>query len=342
MADIRVNEILDEFIEENGKTTECLNVLIRFKTFVDLISELKNNLEPKELQIFEDFHKEVEEVFRRNEMEFTVNRNLIQRKSQLVESSKPPKSDEIRKQLSSDQTLESKKFVANIRSKALKILKKSRNRKKRTKNVLLMNENQRFVWSFIGCGKELKTKDSLREHLQRHSSDPKAHNCHFEGCSYSTNRESKFTHHINIHNDVRPYKCEFCPKEFFHPQGKKRHIDYHHKETDQTFICQMNECYKQFRTERCLKGHQNRNHLEKKFACSQPNCAFKAVNKSTIGKHMYYYHSDERPFVCDFEGCPKSFKNRFQLKLHLRVIGLSGSSSVCPTAAERLSNLNML
>ena len=48
MANIRVNDIFDELIDENEKTTECLNVLIRFKTFVDLISEKqKNNLKPK-------------------------------------------------------------------------------------------------------------------------------------------------------------------------------------------------------------------------------------------------------------------------------------------------------
>ena len=53
MAVIRVNDIFDELVEENEKITECLNVLIRFKTFVDLISDkLKNNFRIKGIADF--------------------------------------------------------------------------------------------------------------------------------------------------------------------------------------------------------------------------------------------------------------------------------------------------
>ena len=320
MAEIRVNDIFDELVEENEKITECLNVLIRFKTFIDLISdEMKNNLQSKRLQMFDDYHKEVEEVFIRNEMEFTVNRNLIQRKSQLVESSKPPKSDEIKQQLSSDQTIESTKRVNNKSSKAMKLRKKSsRNQKKTNEDLLMSDENQRFVCSFIGCGKQMKRKDSLRLHLKRHSSVPKTHKCHFEGCSFSTFGRTQLSDHINSHNGVRPFNCEFCPKRFTSTELKKRHTNYHHKVSDQTLICQMDECYKQFKTELSLKDHQKRIHLwEKRFACSQPNCAFKAINKSSLKTHMFNVHSDERPFVCDFEGCSKSYKSSQQLNIHI-------------------------
>ena len=44
MANIRINDIFEELIEENQKITECLNVLIRFKTFVDLVfDKMKTN-----------------------------------------------------------------------------------------------------------------------------------------------------------------------------------------------------------------------------------------------------------------------------------------------------------
>ena len=320
MADIRVNDIFDELIEENEKITECLNVLIRFKTFVDLISDkLKNHLESKLLYMFEDFNKEVEEVFRRNEMEFTVNRNLIQRKSQLVESSKPPKSDEIREEISFDQTFESTETVDHKKFEALDLQKKksSMNQKKTTEDILISDVNKRFVCSFIGCGKKLKTKEILRIHLKTHSSHPKPHKCHFEGCSSAFDNRRNLRDHINSHNGVRPFNCEFCPKRFTTASLRKRHTEYHHK-VDQTLICQMDECYKEFQTVHSLKEHQKRSHLrEKRFACNQPNCAFRAVNKSIIKTHVFNVHSDERPFVCHFEGCSKSFKNRHRLKFHI-------------------------
>ena len=325
MADIRVNDIFYELIEENEKITECLNVLIRFKTFVDMISDyLKNNLESKVLTIFEDFHKEVEEVFRRNEMEFTVNRNLIQRKSQLVESSKPPKSDEIKQQLSSDQTIHSTKVGSKQLKPRLSLTTKkktSKNQMKTTQReeVLISDENQRFVCSFIGCGKELKSKDGLRLHLRRHTTDVRRHKCHFEGCSFSFEKRSNLTNHINKHNGIRPHSCDQCGKRFASYKQIRQHINYTHKVSDHSLICKMDECYKQFKTEHTLKSHQKFHHLdEKRFACSQPNCTFKATHNSTLKIHMFNVHSDERPFVCDFEGCSKSYKNIHQLNIHIQ------------------------
>ena len=42
-----------------------------------------------------------------------------------------------------------------------------------------------------------------------------------------------------------------------------------------------------------------------------------AINKSLLKTHMFNIHSEERPFVCHFEGCSKSYKIRQQLNIHI-------------------------
>ena len=82
--DIRVNDIFDELSEENKRlknelmfANNCLKVLIKFKTFIDFISDnLKTDLDSNVSQKFEELRKEVKEVLKHKQYNYAVKINL--------------------------------------------------------------------------------------------------------------------------------------------------------------------------------------------------------------------------------------------------------------------------
>ena len=74
---IRVNDIFDELIDENQRLKQCLNVFIKFKTFVDFIStKIANNLETNEFQKLKVLTQNVEEVVNNCTKDFDMNSNF--------------------------------------------------------------------------------------------------------------------------------------------------------------------------------------------------------------------------------------------------------------------------
>ena len=73
------------------------------------------------------------------------------------------------------------------------------------------------------CGKKLKNKTTLRKHYIRHFKFM-SYFCHFFPCNkiFKT-RENLDLHIVNFHIKMKPYICNFCPKEFSHRNGKTYH-----------------------------------------------------------------------------------------------------------------------
>ena len=85
--------------------------------------------------------------------------------------------------------------------------------------------------------------------------------------------------------------------------------------SDQTFICSVNNCGKEFRIKLNLKQHVRRCHSEKTMRCDHLGCDFVTADKQLLTQHLIV-HSDERPFTCETDGCGKTFKRKFDLTQH--------------------------
>ncbi|KAJ3003187.1 UNVERIFIED_CONTAM: hypothetical protein HDU68_005809, partial [Siphonaria sp. JEL0065] len=56
--------------------------------------------------------------------------------------------------------------------------------------------------------------------------------CPFEGCTKSFAKPNLLKTHINIHNQVKPFKCTVCPSEFARKHDLLRHFRHVHLTND--------------------------------------------------------------------------------------------------------------
>ena len=85
--------------------------------------------------------------------------------------------------------------------------------------------------------------------------------------------------------------------------------------SDNTFICSVNDCGKEFRRKLYLNRHVRRCHSEKTLRCHHSECGFVTADKGCLKQHLIT-HSDERLFTCETDGCGKEFKTKGQLIKH--------------------------
>lgn len=119
-----------------------------------------------------------------------------------------------------------------------------------------------------------------------HPNETRIFNC--LKCSKSSERWSSFKQHQQTHllDDQRlivdrPF--EQCPKKFTNSSNAAIHVQAVHKKDGERIICDR---------------------------CSKPCNSMSALNGHLVS------HSDERPFICNFENCGKSFKSKPSLAKH--------------------------
>ncbi|XP_065365832.1 zinc finger and SCAN domain-containing protein 12-like [Calliphora vicina] len=104
------------------------------------------------------------------------------------------------------------------------------------------------------------------------------------------------------------YKCQHCDKSFNRVYDIESHYNIHNGV--KPYICHV--CGKSFRQKNILTTHQAL-HFGKKVECAE--CGKKFARRSQLILH-YRMHRDEKPFVCNFDGCPAAFRQRKQLIDH--------------------------
>ncbi|XP_026792192.3 zinc finger and BTB domain-containing protein 41 [Pangasianodon hypophthalmus] len=197
-------------------------------------------------------------------------------------------------------------------------------------------------WTCFLCGKSVRERTTLREHLRIHSGE-KPHLCSI--CGQSFRHGSSYRLHLRVHHDDKRYECEECGKAFIrHDHLKKHkkihtgerahqceecgkcfrradHLNVHYKSIHlgekvwrkyKAVVHQCEVCKKEFRGKTNLMTHFRTHSGEKPHRCVICNQTFRI--KKTLTKHMVI-HSEVRPFSCPH--CSAAFKRKDKLKYHV-------------------------
>lgn len=197
-------------------------------------------------------------------------------------------------------------------------------------------------WTCFVCGKSVRERTTLREHLRIHSGE-KPHLCSI--CGQSFRHGSSYRLHLRVHHDDKRYECVECGKTFIRHDhltkhqkihsGEKAHqceecgkcfrrhdhLTVHYKSIHlgekvwqkyKTAVHQCEVCKKEFKGKSSLEMHFRTHSGEKPHRCPECNQTFRI--KKTLTKHMVI-HSDARPFNCPH--CSATFKRKDKLKYHV-------------------------
>ncbi|CAG9797771.1 unnamed protein product [Chironomus riparius] len=95
-------------------------------------------------------------------------------------------------------------------------------RKLRSKNNMTVPEQSFAVKSFMNLNKTTRTYHPKTREFDETSSRP-TFPCQFEGCERILLTKSGYDYHMRVHNDIKPFKCDYCEKSFRSTQLKNSH-----------------------------------------------------------------------------------------------------------------------
>lgn len=161
------------------------------------------------------------------------------------------------------------------------------------------------------CGKQLRNKSDLDEHILRHR-EPKPYACHHCEKRYTTKERVK-VHILMQHLHQTNYICEICSRRFVHEIDMNKHKALVH--TDKRPFC-CKECPKTFKTATYLKNHVKVAHTpdEKKKRLECMTCGFVTTNTKYLNHHEKLHLDDSQKIPCSF--CGRLFVNQKQKERH--------------------------
>ncbi|XP_054154188.1 zinc finger protein 567-like [Oppia nitens] len=254
------------------------------------------------------------------------------------------------------QEITVKQSVANRRSKRIINLKEKMNlHKKSYKDVVADSGKQfchqkiiatdgRVICHYKDCNQSFKNKYIMRRHLKNVHSTDRPFVCNYDDCNKSFKRRGDINEHQkHVHSSDRPFVCNYddCNKSFKRKYYMLYHLKYIHS-TDRQFICTYDECNQSYKTKEYLRYHQKTVHSTNRifkqkeklirhqkedqstdwpFVCQYKGCDKSFKEKQTlIGHQKCVHHSSDRPFVCNYNNCDKSYKFKQQLVEHRKQI----------------------
>lgn len=165
----------------------------------------------------------------------------------------------------------------------------------------------------VHCQRLFSRRGTLNSHLASHT-NIRPYKC--EDCPKSFAVKSELTTHKKIHGD--DHKCTYCAKKFPVPSKLERHVRIH--TNNKPFVCSVANCGKAFSDKRNLEGHRLMHSSEKKHACPVCTKLFKTANR--LRQHSKC-HTGGVIYTCDL--CSKKYKYKSNLISHIKK-----HSNICP------------
>ncbi|XP_053688039.1 zinc finger protein 729-like [Sabethes cyaneus] len=168
-----------------------------------------------------------------------------------------------------------------------------------------MNHPQNQVVCEV-CGTSLKNAYSLKAHMERHE-DIRKYCCEY--CDYASNTKLALQAHMSIHTKNGWNKrCEVCGVVFRTTSRLKRHMESH--DNERKYACE--QCPVRFNTTNALRNHFIRVHLAIRHACDY--CEKTFDQKIALRDHIERIHHIQCTFICDI--CVITYDSRQKLEAH--------------------------
>ncbi|KAL0839068.1 hypothetical protein ABMA28_017052 [Loxostege sticticalis] len=129
-------------------------------------------------------------------------------------------------------------------------------------------------------------------------------------CSATFTTKNNLIAHENMHNGVRPYCCDQCPRAYTSASALTRHLKIH---SDQQFIC--DHCNASFKIKAALVAHLDTHAPIPKHACTL--CPQRYATKNALNHHVRRVHL-QLPMPCACQVCPKRYPRMSLLRDHMK------------------------
>ncbi|XP_058820772.1 zinc finger protein 845-like [Topomyia yanbarensis] len=163
------------------------------------------------------------------------------------------------------------------------------------------------------CGQNFYKLHALRDHeLKEHSQQPPEYEC--DVCGKAFRKSSVLKHHRKIHVPFENVPCTEpgCKLSFRDEALMKRHCRNVHGDV---FPWECQFCPKKLRTKEAMDIHVRVHTGEKPFACRE-GCERRFAHATDRARHERSKHTGEKPHKCD--QCTAAYVRRRELVIHLK------------------------
>ncbi|XP_041770431.1 zinc finger protein 383-like [Anopheles merus] len=154
------------------------------------------------------------------------------------------------------------------------------------------------------CNETFTTKRDLLQHKRSTHRD---HMCDTCGLAFDT--KFALETHRKRHEPVRPYKCEYCPLEYYTKAEQLLHVRRLHLKA---FEVSCTECALTFRTKQMLAQHMKTHTNQRTHTCTV--CGFSFKSHTHLNRHTKELH---RGVVYECEHCSASYRRKDKLRMHV-------------------------
>ncbi|VEN59820.1 unnamed protein product [Callosobruchus maculatus] len=181
------------------------------------------------------------------------------------------------------------------------------------------------------CGKEFKTANAVREHMETHSNY-----FYCEICNGSQKKILEHIIHMRIHSDIGLFQCLMCTFNTPDINLITDHVNNH--EDLLKYWC--NTCKKGFQILPWFQEHDNYHSGLKPYDCEFCGKCF--LYSRYLHAHKLYMHKEDINFPQLHECviCKKQYQHKNSLKLHMNLH--TGNFSICDICGKILSSKEKL